>query len=160
VTDGLKLLGDADTWRTVADQLAKLGIHMDIDKATGQVKGFTTDTKAEADALRDYLQSKFGPDGKSISPKLEITVTPAPLMSNDEARDRAGLPSEIRVGIKGEPLTPDNLPNVVGVPNTSPPPGQQTGPGLLLPGGVPLHPSGFAQIPRRSTCSPPPTPGP
>lgn len=101
--DGLKLLAGAD-WDTIAGKLAKLGIHLDFDKITGQIRGFTTDTKAEADALSDYLKSKFGEKAwADLQPKVKVDVVPAPPLTDAEARAKLGLPSEVPVPVIPQP---------------------------------------------------------
>jgi hypothetical protein len=148
--DGIKLLGDPSTWAGVHDQLAKLGIGLSFDNA-GTVTGITAQTQAEADALKDYWTGQFGSDHPL---PINVAVTQGPPMSNDDARAKAGLPSEITV-----PVTPG--PAAAGVPAFAPgaplpfTPGS-TPPGSYTPGdlGSLMHPSGYVPIPAQITIHP------
>jgi hypothetical protein len=143
--DGIELLGKPDTWATVHDQLHQLGIDLQFDPTTGFVTGITASTAAEADRLKAWWASQFG-DANPLP--INVAVTPAPVLSPDEARDKLGLPSEVTV-----PVTPGPSPGPAGAPpnvNTPilpvpPPPGSIT-PGDL--GGLlGVTPSDFVKIP-------------
>lgn len=160
IEHGLETLTkDPKAIQDVIDKLADLGIHMQVDPE-GRVTQFTTRTEHEADELRKYLEATFGEEAwKELSPKLNITVNEHPLMTPEEARRKVGLPDEIDVPVR--PVTPDNLPGILGVPGQPVPPGSVAAPGGTAPPieimpGVPLpgHPSGYVEIPGQVTIKP------
>jgi GNAT superfamily N-acetyltransferase len=96
--DGLKLLGTPETYKQIQEEMDKLGIHLNINEKTGEIEKFTTQTKAEADALKQYLSDKFGQEAfdKDIAPKLHIDTVPGGQLTPKQIMDGIGIPSELQ----------------------------------------------------------------
>lgn len=145
---GLKLLPGAD-WEGIRGALSNLGIGIDFDQQSGRIKSFTAKTQAEADALMNYLKSRFSPkEWEALAPKIPVTVVPAPPLSEGETRAKLGLPSEIGVPIV--PQAPSGPAPAPGAPFI------HVGGG---PQGFDWGPSGLGPV-ERQPAGPAPAPGP
>lgn len=149
VEEGLKLLGDKDTWSKIQGEMDKLGIHLDINQANGEIEKFTARTQAEADALKKYLIDKYGQEAfdKDIAPKMHLVVDPSIAMTPGQVMTGVGIPSELQ-GPGGVQIPTTIMPPIT--PPPPPPPPSPPGDTSLPPGygggggsfGPPMTPHG------------------
>ncbi|GAA4296795.1 hypothetical protein [Mycobacterium paraffinicum] len=103
---GLKLAPGSD-WGQTVERLYNLGINVDFDENTGRITRIVANTKDEADALADYLKDKLGPKAwEQLKPKVHVEVQEQPPLSDDETRQKLGLPSEIEIPAIPAPKPP------------------------------------------------------
>jgi len=92
---GMKI--DPAALEQVTNQLAGLGITVDADKSTGQIRSFSAHTKKEMDDLQDYLNTLFGPDKfPEIVKKVNFSIDNLPDQAVKEFLTKGiGVPEEL-----------------------------------------------------------------
>jgi hypothetical protein len=140
--DALGAVGDDMTidptaLKQVQDQLARHGIQVDADTATGKIKKFVASTQEDLDTLQEYLNTRFGPDEFvkiSEHAKIEFKVEPIPGKTPQQSLKDMGVAPELADSFANGGMNVNLYTHLFGAP-----------PGT--PGGPPKEPPAPPKLP-------------